>query len=514
MNDIGALILRATAANTAQAEKNRAFEQIVKRFQDLAFGCAYAVLGDFQAAEDGAQEAFIVAWRHLDQVRQPEAFPGWFKRIVLTQCNRLIRGRHIATVALETVAQLPTLEPEPSQVAEQNSQHAQVLEAIQSLPESERMVTTLFYINQYSQQEIAGFLELPLSTIKKRLYCARQRLRQKMLDIVRNTLQERRPSRDDRFVNTIALFNEALDSFLAKIKQDRYVVAAILFGSLSHDKVWRKSDIDLVLVGREERIPLKDFSLIENGINIHATLVARSKFKQLVEGQLQSSFTSSWFAGSTLLFSRDETIREYYQDAQRIGGSDIRMQLLRHGQNLLHTFAKAEKWFYVRQDLTYSFLWIMYSINHLAHIEVIRKGEVTSREVIQQALIHNPDLFNALYFDLIHQNKDEKAIGTALSQIDLYLEKNLALLFQPILHYLEEQGGIRTTSDLDSYFKKQAQVSSLAYVYEWLADKGILQKVPSPIRLTEKSRVELEEAAYYYDGPARDRENREGRKPR
>jgi RNA polymerase sigma factor (sigma-70 family) len=500
MEEICALIHRATAARGAQADKQRAFGEIVRRFQDLAFGCAYAVLGDFQRAEDAAQEAFIVAWRNLDQLRQPEAFPGWLKRIVLTQCNRQTRNKQLELVSFETAFHIPSAHPDPQLLAERNETREQVREAIQSLPENERMVTTLFYINEYSQNEIADFLELPLSTIKKRLYCARQQLRQKMLDIVRDTLQERRPSRDDRFANTVALYNEALEAFLAKIKQDRYVLAAILYGSMAYDKVWEKSDIDIMLVGRDEKLPIRSYCLIENGINIHATLVPRSKFKQMLEGQLQSSFTHSWFSKSTLLYTTDETIREYYQGVDRMGARDIELQLLRHGQDALGNLAKAEKWFHVRHDLTYSFLWIMYTVSALAHIEVIQQGEVTTREVIPQALKHNPTFFNAVYFDLVHQKKDEQAIDQALRRINSYLDTRLTVLFRPVLDYLEQEGGIRSTSDLDSYFKKQTQTGGLSNVYEWLADKGVIQKVPSPLRLHEKSRIELEEAAYYYDG--------------
>src|SRR5579859_8078039 len=208
MNELGVLIEKATAERRAGAEKQRAFGEIVRRFQDLAFGCAFAVLGDFQAAEDAAQEAFVVAWRNLDQLRQPEAFPGWFKRIVLTQCNRQTRGKRLDTVSFETALHVPSPELAPPEAAERQETRARILAAIHALPVNERMVTTLFYVNEYSQNEIAAFLELPLTTIKKRLYCARQQLRDKMFDIVRTTLQERRPSRDDRFATTVALFNE------------------------------------------------------------------------------------------------------------------------------------------------------------------------------------------------------------------------------------------------------------------------------------------------------------------
>jgi DNA-directed RNA polymerase specialized sigma24 family protein len=104
VEEIRVLIARATAARAARAEKSHAFGEIVRRFQDMAFACAFAVLGDFHLAQDAAQEAFLTAWRSLDQVRQPEAFPGWLKRVVLTQCSRLTRGKRVETVALDSPA--------------------------------------------------------------------------------------------------------------------------------------------------------------------------------------------------------------------------------------------------------------------------------------------------------------------------------------------------------------------------------------------------------------------------
>ena len=501
MNEIGWLIEKATAARSAKDEKQRAFGQIVRKFQDLAFGCAYAILGDHQRAEDAAQEAFIVAWRNLDQLKTPAAFPGWFKRIVLTQCNRQTRGKSLDTVSLETVYDLASVSREdPAQVAQQSDTRSRVLAAIQSLPPNERLATTLFYINEYDQNEIAAFLEVPVSTVKKRLYCARQKLRVIMLDLVRDTLQARRPSNDDAFVNTVALFNAALDAFVDKIKQDRYILAAILFGSLSYDEVWRKSDIDIVLIGKEEKKPDKHFCLVENGVNIHAHLMSRSNFKELLEGKLQGSFTHSWFSKSTLLFSHDPTIQDYYENVGRIGSRDRDMQLLNQAQMAVYTLAKAEKWFVVKKDLSYSFLWIMYTVNNLANIEVILKGEVITREVIHQALKINPAFFNAVYFELIHKKKDEATIEQALERINQYLDDRLLPLFRPILEYLNEAGGVRPSSEMDEYFKKKAQTSSLSAVYEWLADRGVIQKVPSPLRLHEKSQIVVEEAAYYYDG--------------
>lgn len=503
MDDIRLLVVRATATQARSIDKQRAFGEIVRRFQDLAYGMAFAVLGDFHLAQDAAQEAFIVAWRNLAQLRQPEAFPGWFKRIVLTQCNRLTRNKQLPILSLEDAIFVPADQLDMYQIVEQEETKQEVALAIQALPEHERVVTTLFYINDFSQNEISDFLELPLSTIKKRLFSARKRMRQTMLTTVRDTLHAKRPSRDETFVNTVALYNEALDSFLAKVKQDRQIIAVILYGSLAYDKVWEKSDIDIMLVARDEKRPEKSFCLVENGINIHATLTPRSKFKAGLEKSLGGSFFHSSFSKSTLLYTTDETIRDYYADAQHMGGRDREMQLLQNAQSVIYSLTKAEKWFHAKKDVTYSFLYIMYCLNSLAAIEVTLHEEIATREVIHQALKHNPDFFNALYFDLIHAKKEEAIIAKALAQINDYLDEKVYLLFKPILMYLEQEGGTRSTTELDAYFKKQAQVVTLSMTYEWLADKGIIQKVPSPVRLHEKSLIELEEAAYYYDGSAR-----------
>src|SRR5262249_16331305 len=159
-------------------------------------------------------------------------------------------------------------------------------------------------------------------------WSARQKLREAMPETVRSTLREQRPSRDERFAATVALFNEALTSLVERLKQDRYILAAILYGSLSHDQVWEKSDIDLLRVGTEEKRPARSFCLVENGINIHATLVPRSRFKAMLEGSLQSSMVHASFAKSRLLFSHDETLREYYEGARRVGDADREWQLL------------------------------------------------------------------------------------------------------------------------------------------------------------------------------------------
>src|ERR1043165_7597887 len=106
VDDTRALVIKASDVTATLAANHDAFGRLVFAFQDMAYACAYAVLGDFQLAEDAAQEAFISAWQKLPQLRQPEAFPGWFRRIVLTECSRLTRGKRSRTISLDEGANL------------------------------------------------------------------------------------------------------------------------------------------------------------------------------------------------------------------------------------------------------------------------------------------------------------------------------------------------------------------------------------------------------------------------
>src|ERR1044071_4594875 len=86
-------------------------------------------------------------------------------------------------------------------------------------------------------------------------------------------------------------FNKALDELLEQVKLDRSILAAILCGSLSHDTVWAKSDIDLVLVTIDEKKLRNDgLALYADGINVHALLIPRTEFRKMVEGSIRNSF--------------------------------------------------------------------------------------------------------------------------------------------------------------------------------------------------------------------------------
>ena len=292
-------------------------------------------------------------------------------------------------------------------------------------------------------------------------------------------------------------YQNALSGLVEQLRLDRTVLAAILCGSLANDEVWEKSDIDLLLVCSEDLKEGKHLDLVADGIVVHAILQPRLKFKALMQRSLGSSFFHSMLSKSTLLYSLDDSIAELYENIHLQGARDREIQLLQFATTALPTLTKAQKWYRVKSDLHYSFLWIMKTIEALAKIEVVQHGEIVGREVVLQALAHNPAVFGQLYCELIEQPKTPEAIAAALAAIDAYLHKNLNI-FQPILDFLREANGPRSSTEIDHYFQKQMGVESATAACEWLADSGVIERLSSPTRLTPKSRVDVEEAAYYY----------------
>ena len=78
-------------------------------------------------------------------------------------------------------------------------------------------------------------------------------------------------------------FERALEALVEKLQKDRNILAAVLMGSLSYDVVWEKSDIDLMLVTRDEKNEREGVVLVELDVNIHANLITRSEFRKRVD---------------------------------------------------------------------------------------------------------------------------------------------------------------------------------------------------------------------------------------
>jgi len=181
-----------------------AFTSLVVRFQDAVFANAYARLRDFGHAEDAAQEVFVDAYRHLADLREPAAFTAWLRAIVAKHCDRVLRRRKLEHVSLSE--EIGAASDDPVEALDRVRARDRVRDAVDSLPAGERLVVLHTYLAEQTAAEASAFLELPLTTVKKRLHSARRRLARQLGDLLQETFRERRPSHSPTFSARIELF--------------------------------------------------------------------------------------------------------------------------------------------------------------------------------------------------------------------------------------------------------------------------------------------------------------------
>ncbi|MHA2033109.1 MAG: nucleotidyltransferase domain-containing protein [Candidatus Kariarchaeaceae archaeon] len=307
-------------------------------------------------------------------------------------------------------------------------------------------------------------------------------------------------------ITQLEIYHNALESFLEQIHEDKSIIAAILFGSLVDGDVWEKSDIDITLITSDEQTPYKNYWLMDDAFDrsIQVTVYSRNQFKREIEKSLHGSSMLHVITTSKILFSKDETITEYYEDALSLGNRDLELQLLSIVTMVIGDLEKAEKFLYYKHDVAQSYLFIIRLLDRLAQIIVLLNQEIPGREVIDQAKKYEADLINSIYDRVILDKIDEDKLKLILELIRNYLVKYTSPIFRPVIQFLSDEGEVRNNSDISHYLNKMMPSTwweiAVDGIGNWLAEQGIVFKVPCPVRLTKRSRIEVDETGYFFVG--------------
>ena len=170
--DDSVLVTRTLAGDTD------AFAVLVSRYEAVLFRVALRMLGDRADAADAAQTAFIKAYERLTSFDNSFRFFSWIYRILLNECLNTKRSRRShEQVSVDIVAGKSPLED--LEVAERQDR---VQRALLALPDDYRKVVVLRHFAELSYEDIAATLGIPEKTVKSRLYTARQRLMELLVD--------------------------------------------------------------------------------------------------------------------------------------------------------------------------------------------------------------------------------------------------------------------------------------------------------------------------------------------
>lgn len=165
----------------AQAGDHEALVELLRSIENSVYRSAFYILGSEQDALDAAQEALIRIYRKIDTYQEKAKFTTWVQRIVSNICMDKFRANK-ETISID---EHEIVIPDRNNVEEEilvNSLSNDIKKAIQLLPKQYRLVVVLRYLEDFSYQEIADTLELPLNTVKSYLFRARQQLQELLHD--------------------------------------------------------------------------------------------------------------------------------------------------------------------------------------------------------------------------------------------------------------------------------------------------------------------------------------------
>lgn len=169
------------------ANDQAAYRLLVQRYEGPVYALVRRMVRDEELARDLAQEAFIRAFRKLDQFDIDRKFSSWLFRIANNLCIDHFRRRKLDTVPLvrgtgdqEETWDLPDTESSPAEAFSDRERSRRLLAAVEALPVTYRAVILMRHQQGLAYDEIAEALEVPLGTIKARIHRAHRLLKEKL----------------------------------------------------------------------------------------------------------------------------------------------------------------------------------------------------------------------------------------------------------------------------------------------------------------------------------------------
>jgi RNA polymerase sigma-70 factor (ECF subfamily) len=178
--------------NLAKEGDQRSFEALLNKYRNLVYHVMFKMVGNSQEAEDLTQEAFIKAFRALSSFNEEFAFSTWLMKIATNNCIDYLRKKKLRVFSIdepvkykdeELQFEIPDHDPSPERQLLEEERSKFINNAIESLPPRYRHVILLRHKEEKSYEEIAEILDLPLGTVKARIFRAREMLNKKMKNL-------------------------------------------------------------------------------------------------------------------------------------------------------------------------------------------------------------------------------------------------------------------------------------------------------------------------------------------
>jgi RNA polymerase sigma-70 factor (ECF subfamily) len=181
---LGVAEIEQLPVSLARAGDSAAWDTLFRRYQLPLYVYIFELVRDEQASLDIVQETFINAARYISNLRDDDKFGSWMFGIAHQKCIQRWRKRAREEMFREEFSQTPDeLESGPDELLIRQEQEAEFVNLLNQLPAPQRSVLLLYFMEDFSLEEIAGISGVSVGTVKSRLHYAKKSLKQLVVDI-------------------------------------------------------------------------------------------------------------------------------------------------------------------------------------------------------------------------------------------------------------------------------------------------------------------------------------------
>lgn len=162
------------------AGDKEAYANIINKYKNQLYATVLRMTRNPQDAQDFVQDSFIKVYNNLDKYNASGSFSSWLYRVAINHCMDEFRKKQYTTVKVEIDEQLVVNPNHPEVIFLKTEKSRQLERLVSTLPDDERLIILLRYVNEVNYEEISEIAGVPLSTVRNKLHRAKKKMRETM----------------------------------------------------------------------------------------------------------------------------------------------------------------------------------------------------------------------------------------------------------------------------------------------------------------------------------------------
>jgi uncharacterized protein len=291
----------------------------------------------------------------------------------------------------------------------------------------------------------------------------------------------------------IKAYQDACDNALNKFKNNDQVIAIVVYGSIISGDIWEKSDIDFLVITKEEnKMDIIHSKILD--VPMHINYISKDIFVDSYNNMLKGgSFHKAFFMGK-LVYCIDETIEEIHNATRFYSDRDKSIRNIEILCNLLNSIHFAKKYMMTGKHET-AFQWCVEVLKNYARILMNSNGHITDNDILSYAVNMNSNVENIF----VVLNDDKPLLGRLNYIIDAtekFVSNNVEAISKPLVLYLKQSKKPLSASDLQSSDEFKQVDGDINILLETLSTMGLV-KEKSRKYITCGKEYLIDEIVYY-----------------